>query len=51
MKAYREQLEVDLPFIEKCSLKGVIHSLDPGHDNKNKTKAELIPEQRVQRNI
>lgn len=51
IKAYREQLEVDLPFIEKCSLKEVTHSLDPRHDSKNKTKVELIPEQRMPRNI
>ena len=50
MKAYWEQLVVDLSFIEWCSLKGVIHSLDAIHHNKNKTKAELIPQQRLPRN-
>lgn len=44
MKAYREQFVVDLHFVERCSLKGVIYSSDPINDNKSKTMAELIPQ-------
>lgn len=51
MKASGQHLMVHLPFVERCSLKGVIHSLDLMHDNRSKTKAELIPQQRVTRNI